>query len=89
MNNDLPSFDYVGYKMSQLGLVEPSAEQVVMDKLDDVIVVGVTGTAKVVPVTIITVFPNGLKVVTVENRMTTRGIPLTITIQVNHGGKPL
>lgn len=89
MNNDLPNLDYIGYKMSQLGLVEPSAEQVVMDKLDDVVVVGVTGTAKVVPVTIITVFPNGLQVVTVENRMTTRGIPLTITIQVNHGGKPL
>jgi hypothetical protein len=88
MNNDLPSFDYVGYKMSQLGLVEPSAEQVVMDKLD-VVDVGVAGTAKVVPVTIIKVFPNGLQVVTVENRMTTRGIPLTITIQVNHGGKPL
>ena len=89
MNNDLPNIDYIGYKMSQLGLVEPSAEQVVMDKLDDVVVVGVAGTAKVVPVTIIKVFPNGLQVVTVENRMTTRGIPLTITIQVNHGGKPL
>lgn len=88
MNNDLPSFDYIGYKMSQLGLVEPSAEQVVMDKLD-VVNVGVTGTAKVVPVTIIKVFPNGLQIVTVEQRMTTRGIPLTITIQVNNGGKPL
>ena len=89
MNNDLPNIDYIGYKMSQLGLVEPSAEQVVMDKLDDDVVVSVTGTAKVVPVTIIKVFPNGLQVVTVENRMTTRGIPLTITIQVNHGGQPL
>ena len=89
MNNDLPNIDYIGYKMSQLGLVEPSAEQVVMDKLDDDVVVSVTGTAKVVPVTIIKVFPNGLQVVTVEQRMTTRGIPLTITIQVTNGGKSL
>jgi hypothetical protein len=89
MMNDQPSFDYVGYKMSQLGLVEPSAEDVVMEMLDDVVVDSSSSKPKVVEVTTIKVFPNGLQVVTVENRMTTRGIPLTITIQVNHGGKPL
>jgi len=86
--NQNPSFDYVGYKMSQLGLVEPSAEDVVMEMLDDV-VDSSSSKPKVVEVTIIKVFPNGLQIVTVESRMTTRGIPLTITIQVNHGGKPL
>jgi hypothetical protein len=89
MNNDLPSFDYIGYKMSQLGLVEPSAEDVVMEMLDDVVVDSSSSKPKVVEITTIKVFPNGLQIVTVESRMTTRGIPLTITIQVNHGGKSL
>jgi hypothetical protein len=88
MNQD-PSFDYVGHKMSQLGLVEPSAEDVVMEMLDDVVVDSSSSKPKVVEVTTIKVFPNGLQIVTVESRMTTRGIPLTITIQVNHGGKSL
>ena len=88
--NQNPSFDYVGYKMSQLGLVEPSAEDVVMEMLDDVVVDSSSSSKpKVVEVTTIKVFPNGLQIVTVESRMTTRGIPLTITIQVNHGGKSL